>query len=190
MLFRTPIRLAAFALAIAAPLAAQQAPATPTAGGVAVVDVTKGQAVVLDVNYSIRNVTVTINGELHNYTLSDSLKGIMNIKKGDTLNVEIAQELAVYLKLADQPAVGSAASLFTVQPKGKPAMSRVKVNELTGSITKLNYTTRVMSIVVPPKMDTMTFIADTSLHDLHGMKVGDKVVMRYTQGVVVSIANK
>ena len=189
MTFNTLFRVFAFPVVAVATLGAQQAP-PKQAGGIAVVDITKGQAVVLDVNYSTRNVTVTINGQLHNYTLSDSLKGIMNIKKGDTLNVEIAQELAVYLKLADQPAVGSAATLFTVQPKGKPAMNRVQVNELNGTITKLNYATRVMSIVVPPKMDTMTFIADTSLHDLHGMKPGDHVVMRYTQGVVVSIANK
>ena len=69
-------------------------------------------------------------------------------------------------------------------------MNRIKVNELKGTITKLDYNTRIMSIVVPPKMDTMTFIADSSLKDLHAMKPGDHVVMRYTQGIVVTVLNK
>jgi len=155
-------------------------------GGAAVVQTTKGKAVVLYVNYDTRNVTVTINGALHNYTLSDSVKGIMNIKQGDTVSIEIVEALAVYLKGEKQPPVGTAASEMTIAPQGKPAMSRVKVTELSGVIAKLDYSTRVMSIAVP-KGDTLTFIADTSLHDLHGFKTGDKVQMRYTSAMVVAI---
>ena len=183
------MRFSACLLAASMVATAQQAPA-PKPGGAAVVNVTRGQAIVMNVNVPERNVTVKINGEFHNYTLSDSMQGIMNIKQGDTLNLEIVQELAVYLKVEDQPPVGTAADMMTLQPQGRPAMSRVKVNELKGTITKLDYNTRIMSIVVPPKMDTMTFVADTSLKDLHTMKPGDHVVMRYTTGIVVSVVNK
>jgi hypothetical protein len=186
---RSFFRLLAITMVAAASAAAQQAPA-PKPGGAAVVNVTAGTAVVMYVDVPTRNVTVKINGQLHNYTLSDSMKGIMNIKQGDTVHLEIVQELAVYLKVEDQPPVGTAAEMMTLQPKGRPAMHRVMVNELKGTITKLDYGTRIMSIVVPPKMDTMTFIADTSLHDLHAMKPGDHVVMRYTRGIVVTVLNK
>ena len=42
----------------------------------------------------------------------------MNIKQGDTLHLEIVQELAVYLKVEDQPPVGTAAELMTRAAEG------------------------------------------------------------------------
>jgi hypothetical protein len=180
------------ALALAAVLAtgaaAAQQPAAPPAqpGGVAVVQTFKGKAVVLFVNYDTRNVTVNINGALHNYTVSDSVKGLSDIHQGDTLSLQVVEALAVYLKKEHQPPVGTAASLMTVAPQGKPAISGVKVTELSGIIAAVNYSTRVVSVAVP-KGDTLTFVADTSLHDLHGFKVGDHVAMRYTAAMVVGI---
>ncbi|HUO51987.1 MAG TPA: hypothetical protein VMT93_05685 [Gemmatimonadaceae bacterium] len=183
------LAFAAVMLVAAAAAAQQPAPAKPAPakapGGTAVVQTYKGKAVILFVDYDARNITCMINGQLHNYTISDSVQGIMNIKKGDTVTVEVVEALGVFLKGEKQPAVGTAAQDMTVQPQGKPAMSRVKVSEIAGTVAAVNYDTRVMSIA--GTKDTLTFVADTSLHDLHAFKVGDHVTMRYTAAMMVSI---
>ena len=191
MLHRKLILAVAATIAVGVAVGAQQPAAAPAAapktGGVAVVQVYKGQAVVLWVDYQQRNVTVTINGALHNYTVSDSVRGVRNIKKGDTLNIQVVEALGVYLKKDNAPPVGTAADMMTVQPVGKPAMQGIKTHDMSGIITKLDHSNRIMSILVPPKGDTMTFVADTSLHDLHAMKIGDHVLLRYTQAMVVAV---
>lgn len=176
---RIRILLAALACA-ATPAIAQQT------GGVAVVQTYKGKAVVLYVDDLARNVTVTINGRLHNYTLADSVKGIMQIKAGDTLNIETVEALGVYLKRASEPPVGTAASMMTVQPQGKTAIQGVTVKEMQGKITALNPSVREMSVQV--NKDTISFVADTSLHNYGRLKVGEQVVMRYTQGMIVAVS--
>jgi hypothetical protein len=180
---RTRILFAALALSTAAAIAQQPA---SKVGGVAVVQTYKGKAVVLYVDDMAHNVTVTINGQLHNYTIADSVKGIMQIKQGDTLNIEVVEALAVYLKRAAEPPMGTAASQMTVQVQGKPAMQNVTVKQLQGKITALNEATRQMSVQV--NKDTMTFIADTSLHNFSRLKVGESVAMRYTDGMIVAVA--
>ena len=180
---RTRILLAALACATAAAIAQQPA---QKVGGVAVVQTYKGKAVVLYVDDQARNVTVTINGQLHNYTLADSVKGIMQIKAGDTLNIETVEALGVYLKRASEPPVGSAASMMTVQPQGKPAIQGVTVKEMQGTITALNPSVREMSVQV--NKDTISFVADTSLHNYSRLKVGENVVLRYTQGMIVAVS--
>jgi len=167
---------------------AQQPAAAPAkaTGGVAVVQTYKGKAVVMYVDDLARNVTVTVNGQLHNYTLADSVRGLMQIKAGDTLNIEVVEALAVYLKRASEPPVGTAANMMTVQPQGKPAIQGVTVKQMQGMITALNLATREMSIQV--NKDTMTFVADTSLHNFARLKVGENVVMRYTTGMVVAVS--
>jgi len=74
MTFNTLFRVFAFAVVAVATLGAQQAP-PKQAGGIAVVDITKGQAVVLDVNYTTRNVTVTINGSCTTTRSATASKG-------------------------------------------------------------------------------------------------------------------
>ena len=179
-------RIALAALALATTVAFAQQPAS-TVGGVAVVQTTKGRAVVLYVDDLQRNITCTINGQLHNYTLADSVRGIMQIKAGDTLNVEVVEALGVYLKRASEPPVGTAASMMTVKPQGRPAIQNVTVKQLTGTIAQINYNMRILQIVVPPKNDSITFVADTSLHNFSKLKVGESVVMRYTDGMVVAV---
>lgn len=189
MLVRSVIRTAVVSAALALTAVAQQPAAKPAKqpGGHAVVNVTKGQAVVLFVNQRTRNITVMINKTLHNYTLSDSVKGLSKIKQGDTLNIQVVEALGVYLKKDSLPPVGTAAEQMTVQPVGKPAIEHIKVTPMSGVITHVDYANRVMSIMVPPKGDTMTFVADSSLHDIHAFKVGDHVAMRYTAAMVVAI---
>ena len=182
---RTRILLAALACSTAAAFGQQPA---STVGGTAVVQTYKGKAVVLYVDIPQRNVTVTINGQLHNYTLADSVRGIMQIKAGDTLNVEVVEALAVYLKRASEPPVGTAAGMMTVQPQGKPAIQHVTVRQMTGTVVQINYNMRILQLVVPPKNDSITFVADTSLHNFSRLKVGESVVMRYTDGMVVAVS--
>jgi len=194
-LTRRVIAIAACAASLA-PIAAAQQPAPPKpaapsqgkTGGVAVVQTYKGKAVVLYVDAATRNVTVTINGQLRNYTLADSLKGIMDLKQGDTLNIETVEALGVYLKRASEPPVGTAASMMTVQPQGKPAIQGVTVKQMTGTVAQINYNMRILQIVVPPKNDSITFVADTSLHNFSRLKVGESVVLRYTQGMIVAVS--
>src|SRR5215472_11813474 len=131
---RTRILLVAIAAVVSTATAQQPA---QKVGGVAVVQTYKGKAVVLYVDDLAHNVTVTINGQLHNYTLADSVKGIMQIKAGDTLNIET-------------------------------------VEEMQGTITALNPSVREMSVRV--NKDTLSFVADTSLHNYSRLKVGESVV--------------
>jgi hypothetical protein len=175
--------LAAVACASSAVIAQQPAAKT---GGVAVVQTYKGKAVVLYVDDLARNITVTINGQLHNYTLADSVRGIMQIKAGDTLNIETVEALGVYLKRASEPPIGTAASMMTVQVQGKAAIQGVQVKELQGKIVAINPSVRELSIQV--NKDTLSFVADTSLHNFSRLKVGESVVMRYTTGMVVAVA--
>jgi len=62
----------------------------------------------------------------------------------------------------------------------------VQVKELQGKIVAVNPSVRELSIQV--NKDTLSFVADTSLHNFSRLKVGESVVMRYTTGMVVAVA--
>ena len=61
-----------------------------------------------------------------------------------------------------------------------------KMKEMQGKITALNPSVREMSVQV--NKDTISFVADTSLHNYGRLKVGEQVVMRYTQGMIVAVS--
>ena len=146
------------------------------------------KAVVLAVNYETRNVTLRKlpAGTMKNYTLTQEAANFMAVGQGDTVNVEVATSLAVYLRKASEPAAGAPASYMAVAPKGKPVISSVAVQEVNGTVVEVNYLQRLIQVAIP-KGDTLTFKADTSMHNFNSVKGGDQVVLRFTEDMVVGL---
>ena len=75
---------------------------------------------------------------------------------------------------------------MAVAPKGKPVISSVAVQEVNGTVVEVNYLQRLIQVAIP-KGDTLTFKADTSMHNFNSVKGGDQVVLRFTEDMVVGL---
>ena len=152
---RSTTKFALGAVAMVGTIAGAQQPATPArapkpapvpaaapkTGGVAVSELDTWKGVVLAVNYETWNVTLRkiSTGTLKSYTLTQEAANFMEVGQGDTVTVEVAISLAVYLRKASEPAAGAPASYMAVATKGKPVINNVAVQEVNGTVVQVNY---------------------------------------------------
>lgn len=165
------------------PLAAQ---ASPVAGAVAG-QVSQWKGVVTSVNQKTRGMVVKgPNGKQHSFTVPESVPGLSNVKVGDTLTVDYVEAIGVSLRKATDPPVAGTTSAVTVAPTGKPAVAGVQVKEVQGNVTAVNHTTRMLTLK-GPQGNSWTVQIDPSVASFSSVKVGDQVVLSYTQALAVTV---
>jgi glucose/arabinose dehydrogenase len=196
------ISLAAIALALALPAAAQKPAAPPApaaapaaapapAGGVIagglVGDVTQWKGVVMAVNQTSRHVVVKgPNGTMHAFTAQKGGVDISQVKKGDTVTVDYVESIAVFLREATDPPVTASANVVTVAPKGLPAVTDVTVKELEANVTAIDAKDRVLTVKTS-QGNTVTFHVDPSVTAFSKVKVGDQIVIRATEALALKV---
>ncbi len=180
--------LTATAMLVALSLGAQQpaaAPAAPIAGGV-VGEVTQWKGVVQSVDLQTRWVVVQgMQGTIHAFKAQKGVN-LNSVKAGDSLTVDYVESIAVYLRKATDPPVAGSANLTTVKPKGLPAVTDVSVTEVQANVTAVNQAKRSLT-VVGPGAKSYTFTVDPSVTAFSQVKVGDQIVVRYTESIAVKV---
>jgi hypothetical protein len=184
----------------AAPKAAAPKPAAAKAmapkpsviGGVVVSDLFTRRAVVTAINQPKRTLTLKgARGNTWTIVVSKSVANFPKIKKGDTVSVDVAESMVLEVRksTASPPkTVGKVAAVgtTTVQPRGHPAVPGVTVEEVTGNVATIDYTSRLIS-VLGLKGDGWTFKADTSVHNLSEIQKGDQVELRFTDEIAIAV---
>jgi hypothetical protein len=178
------VAVAAIALIVpAGRLGAQQ---NPIAGGV-VGDVVQWKGVVTSVNYQTRALVVKgPQGNLHAFAVNTAIPNLNTVKQGDTLTVDYIESIAVYVRKATDPPIAAAANVVTVKPTGRPAVSNVVVKEVQANVTAVNQATRTLT-VTGPQGNSWTLQVDPSVTAFSSIKVGDQIVVRYTDAIAVAI---
>ncbi|HUO51986.1 MAG TPA: hypothetical protein VMT93_05680 [Gemmatimonadaceae bacterium] len=167
----------------AAPAAQQQG---PVAGGVAVeIDQWKGTVTKLDV--AKRKVTLKgTQGDVHRFTVSKDVKNLDQVKVGDTVTVDYAESVAIELLTPGAQASTGNTSTVTVAPTGRPAMSDVEVQQVQVTVTAVNQAKRTLTVKAPDG-STSSYKVDPSVQNFSQVKVGDKIVVRVTDAMAVTV---
>jgi hypothetical protein len=187
---RAMLTTAAMAAALAVgvqQLSAQAAPAqTAPAGGV-VGDVAQWKGVVTAVDQTARTVVVRgPQGNLHEFDVPASIPNLNNVKVGDTLTISYVEAIALYVRESSDPPEASSTHAVTVKPTGRPAVAHVTIRETEANVLSINQTTRWMT-VQGPHFNLHTFHVDPSVAAFSRVKVGDQIVLRYTEALAVAI---
>ena len=184
MKLRLTIAAMTSALAVAAqPVVAQNA---PIAGGV-VGQVSQWKGVVISLDTTTRVLVVKgPHGTLHAFTVRKQIPNLHTVKKGDSLTVDYVEAIAVYLREATDPPVAGTVSSTTVKPTGMPAVTDVQVTEVQANVTAIDAATRTLT-VRGPQGNLRKMQVDSSVHAFSKVKVGDQIVVRYTQSLAVAV---
>jgi len=68
----------------------------------------------------------------------------------------------------------------------KPAAFELKVDEITATVTNIDYDTRSITLK-GPQGNEMTFNASDKVNKFNEIKVGDEVVARVTQALAIAV---
>jgi antitoxin component of MazEF toxin-antitoxin module len=171
----------------APPAAAAPAPSQPI-GGALVGEVTQWKGVVMAVNQDSRQVVLKgPQGTLHPFTIPADVQNFYMVKKGDTVTVDYVEAIAIYVREKSDPPVTTAeAATRTVAPKGLPSVLNVVTKEVEAKITALDAAKRSMTLK-GPMGNSYTMTVDPSVTQYSSLKVGDTVVVRYTEATAVKV---
>lgn len=145
---------------------------------------------VKDINLAERLFTLTYDG-MNEIVLeaADDLTGIENIKVGDKVNVTYLTSTAVYVTSpdAERPPITESRVVEVDSKDGKPRKVTVEIVEKTFIVEAIDLENRTATLKHPDgKIETVK-VSD-ELKNLENVKIGDQVVMQYTQSVAVDIS--
>jgi hypothetical protein len=187
---RATLTTAAMAAALAVgvqQLSAQAAPAQSAPTGGVVGDVAQWKGVVTAVDPTARTMVVKgPQGNLHEFDVPASIPNLGNVKIGDTLTIAYVEAIALYVRESSDPPEASTTHSVTVKPTGRPAVAHVTIRETEANVLSINQTTRWMT-VQGPHFNLHTFHVDPSVAAFSRVKVGDQIVLRYTEALAVAI---
>jgi Cu/Ag efflux protein CusF len=135
------------------------------------------------------NKTVTVEGS-GGKTITVDAKNARNldqVKVGDKVNLQYTEELALFLRKSDAPPSATQGDMVALAPKGqKPAGLMARTIELTGAVESVDLKKRTVALKGPAG-NVRTFHVDKAVKNFNQIKVGDQVVLRFTQAVALSV---
>lgn len=153
------------------------------------VNIVKVTAVVVDIDKD--NRIITLQGPKGNVLITkagDEVRNFDQIDKGDEVNVSYYEAVAILVSKGkgEVPQEGSL-DVVEVAPKGaKPAGTMVSVQELSASVQKIDYKKRTITLK-GPEGNVATFNVDPSVKDFKKVKKGDKITIRHTEALAISV---
>lgn len=179
--------LLAVVLAIACVLPSPAVAKTAVIGGRVTAESKQMTAKVVGVDMARHQITLQMsNGKVMKYKAAN-LKNLSMLKKGDTVTATVVEALAVYLeKGGGAPAVSKTTTLM-VAPKGAgPAEIMANTVQVTGKVQYVDTKNRTIT-VTGPDYKSHTFKVSKSITNMSKVKVGDDVVIRYTEAIALSV---
>ena len=157
--------------------------------GEAVVSSVSVTATVTKINQSTREVTLKAeDGEKYSFVADPAVENFSQVKKGDLVTVTYTEALVYEVKKGGKASGDVAAAAAAAAPGAKPAGVVAEQATATVKITAIN--PKVPSVTVrTAEGDKQTFkVKDPG--KLQGVKVGDTVVITYTEALALKVEPK
>ncbi len=91
------------------------------------------------------------------------------------------------MRKSDAPPSATQGDMVALAPKGqKPAGLMARTIELTGTVESIDLKKRTVDLKGPAG-NVHTFHVDKAVKNLNQIKVGDQIVLRFTQAVALSV---
>ena len=189
-------------LTMAAPAAWAQAPAAKPAApadkpapkaaadkpGVVIGDLVVVTATVDAIDKDKRTVTLKgPKGKTVTLKVDEAAKNFDQVKVGDKVKAEYLDAIAVFVRKPGDPPDAMETQALAVAPRGKkPAAVAVNTVEVTATVEKIDYKTRLVTLKGPDG-NTKTIKVDPRVKRLAEVKVGDQIVFRHTEAVAIRV---
>ena len=146
------------------------------------------QAEVVKIDHKTRDVVLKgPNGGLVEINADERVKNLDKVKVGDIVNVKMVRSFALFIRKSETDRGAAGLNEVTVFPDGdEPGRITVETIEETAVVQKIDYKKRV---AVLKDVDGNVFTLDVpkEVQNLKNVKVGDELVVRYTEAVAVSV---
>jgi len=165
---------------------AQQQGSASKPGGVAV-EVTEWSGKVTAVDYQKRTVTLQgTDGKVVTLNAKNA-RNLDQVKVGDIVKAEYIEELAIFVRKADQPPTAEEEQTVQLAPKGKmPAGVVADTVQITANVEAIDYQKRTVTLK-GPEGNVRTIKVGEGVKHLDQVKVGDQVVVRVTEAFALSV---
>ena len=156
--------------------------------GALVVDMEQWKGTVVANDTVARRITLKGQaGDVHNFTVHKQVPNLNRVKVGDVVTVDFVESVGIELK---PPSTGikTGESLQTrmLAPRGKPVIADVAVMTVDVHVTAVNQATRQLTVKTSSG-STHTIRVDPSVTEFSKVKVGDEIIVRATEAVVMTI---
>jgi len=140
------------------------------------------------VDYWDRAVALTgPDGKTHIFKVGPEVRNLNQLKKGDTVRVEYAEQLTVNVRKSNEPlSVDAMVALERSAVGSKPGMVATRIVETDTTVQRIDYDTRRVTFMGPDG-NTFSLTASDKLKNLDKVKVGDRVVFTYAEAVSIQV---
>jgi hypothetical protein len=146
-------------------------------------------ATVTAIDHESRAVTIRgAQGKEVTLRADDRVRNLDQVEVGDTVEVEYYESIAVHVEKDDgaglSATTGEAVALAPLG--GKPGIAAVDTMTISATVEAIDHASRVVTLK-GPEGNSVTFKVDDRAPNIDKVKVGDKVVVRHTVAVAVSV---
>jgi len=136
---------------------------------------------------------VVLRGESGNVEVIDvgpEVKNFDQIDIRDTVRAEYYQSVAVHIGSPDEIPEENVRSLQIIAPEGeKPGLLEVDVVDVIATVGSIDKKNRMVTLIVP-EGNSITTAVDPSVDNLEKIKEGDKLHIRYTDAVAITVTEQ
>ena len=160
--------------------------AQPPKPGVVAVEVTEWTATVKSVDYAKKTVVLERDGKTATVDASYA-KRLDEIKPGDVVKVAHIEEIAIYVRKAEQGPMASEARTVELAPKTQgPGGIMTETKQVVANVEAIDYTQRTITLQRPDG-SVKTFKVSDAVEKFDQIKKGDQVVLEYTDAIAISV---
>jgi hypothetical protein len=144
-------------------------------------------ATVTAIDAASRKLTLaTPDGKKTEFKAGPDVVNFPQIQVGDQVKATVAEQVAVYLATDAPPPTDGAAAMVALAPVGaKPGALMASTVQVTATVTDINLKDHKATLQFPDG-STKTFKVRPDV-DLTKRKVGEQVVIRYTEALAISV---
>jgi hypothetical protein len=146
-------------------------------------------ATVAEIDYTSRHATLKMpDGSMVPIAVSEAAYNFDQVKVGDLVDISLTQSVAVKLEKDSGGEAGvSTSSGIERAPKGeKPKGTVYNYIDVRAKVLAVDYKTRTVTLSGPDGK-VSPVVVDASVQNFENVKVGDMVVVRYTEAVAISV---
>ena len=165
-----------------------QGSAIPAAGptGEAVLSQVEITAKVTKINHKTREVTLKANdGRQASFVADATVKNLDQVKKGDTVTATYTEALVYEVMKGGKPGAEQTAAAAAAPAGSKPAGAMGQSTTVTVSVVAID--AKAPSITVKGPAGNKQAFKVASADKLQGVKVGDTVVINYTEAIAIRV---
>ena len=157
--------------------------------GAVSVDVVKLSGIVKAIDREKKMVTVEGSGGRTVVIDATNARNLDQLKVGDKVNLTYTEEVALFVRKADEPPSVTESQNVELAPRGeKPGGVITKTIEVSGNVESIDTTNRTIALKGPAG-NVRTYKVGPEAKRFNEIKRGDQVVLRVTQAVALSVGN-